>query len=291
MMKSMTGYGKKSVAYANKSLVVEIRSLNSRTLEINLRLPSDYRELDNELRSMIGNTFGRGKVDCYITLEDNSGTASYTLNRPLARFYLNEISTIASQSEMAVSGDVLAAILRLPDVVGKPDNEVSDEEKQHLMQAIQQALQQADEFRIHEGAILFSDIEQRVKLILELLEQIHPFEAGRIIQVRERLSNELKQLDQNIQVDRNRFEQELIYYLERIDFTEEKVRLKKHCQYFLEIMNEPESQGRKLNFVAQEIGREMNTIGSKANHSSIQHLVVSMKDELEKIKEQLLNIL
>lgn len=287
----MTGYGKETVAVNEKKITVELRTLNSRSLDTNLRLSADYREMEMELRSLIAEHIVRGKVDYYLAVESDSSASIHHVNQELAGHYFNEIKELARSTGMPLGPEVLTTLLRLPDVIGQVSEEIPEGQKRAILNATISAVKKVDEYRLHEGEILERDFSSHIYSILKLLNDIEPFENERVASIRNRLRADLAQIEANVKVDENRFEQELIYYLEKIDFTEEKIRLNKHCDHFLLIMKEKESQGRKLGFVAQEIGREVNTLGSKANNSDIQQLVVQMKDELEKIKEQLLNIL
>ncbi len=291
MIKSMTGYGKGTIAISDKNIVVELRTLNSRTLDVGLRLPGEYRDMELEIRALIAEHIVRGKVECYLTIENDASTGGHLVQRELALHYFNELKELATITGMPLGPEVLPAILRLPDVIGQSSKIISDAQKQAILEAARTAIGSLDAYRIHEGEILEKDFFLRINTILALLREAEAFENQRITKIRNRLRADIAQIEARVKVDENRFEQELIYYLEKIDFTEEKIRLHKHCDHFLQIMKENESQGRKLGFVAQEIGREINTLGSKANDSDIQQLVVQMKDELEKIKEQLLNIL
>lgn len=287
----MTGFGQETGSINGKKIIIEVRTLNSKTLDANLRLSSKFRDLETEIRNMLGSIIARGKVDLYMTLERESDFSDYKVNRDLAKHYLYELQLLASEVGLPLSADLLSSILRLPDVVTQSATEMSDEDKQLIMRMFETALQKVDAFRIFEGAVLEKDFRQRISTIMELLKETKPFENKRIEDIRQRLRSDLSQIEQRIQIDNNRFEQEIIYYLEKIDFTEEKLRLEKHCLDFLRTIADDVSQGRKLGFLAQEIGREINTLGSKAYNADIQKIVVEMKNELEKVKEQLLNIL
>ncbi|MBE0661604.1 MAG: YicC family protein [Bacteroidales bacterium] len=291
MLKSMTGFGQETGSIKGKKIIIEVRTLNSKTLDANLRLSAKFRDLEPEIRTMLGSKIDRGKVDLYMTLENETDFSDYKVNRDLAKHYLNELQLLGSEVGLPITADLLSTVLRLPDVVTQSASEMSEEDKQLIMRMFETALEKVDAFRIFEGAVLEKDFRQRINAILELLKETKPFEGKRIEDIRQRLRSDLAQIEQRIQIDNNRFEQEIIYYLEKIDFTEEKLRLEKHCNDFLRTISDDVSQGRKLGFIAQEIGREINTLGSKAYNADIQKIVVEMKNELEKVKEQLLNIL
>ena len=295
MIKSMTAYGKAVAEIGGKTVSVEIRSLNSRQLDINTRMPVMFREKELEIRNEIGKVLERGKIDLVITSEGEDENASVSVNRALAREYFREMSALAHEFNQTVSAEFISTIFRLPDVLHTDTKSLGDSEWNSLKNALDQALQLADEFRQSEGKLLGSDMKMRIGLITSFLEQVLPYEHNRIANLRQRFERNQEEFVNNHSTldkfDPNRFEQEIFWYLEKLDITEEKLRLKKHCDYFVEVLNSNESNGRKLGFVTQEIGREINTLGSKANDADIQKLVVQMKDELEKIKEQLANVL
>jgi len=292
MLVSMTGYGKAERVFGSKKIIVEVRSLNSKQFDLNLRLPSTYRELEMEIRLKVAKELERGKVDMTVSVEENNELKVMPINDSIFMAYYQQLSDIASKYGIGFnSAEIVPAILLLPEVIKTQREEIVPEEFGAVLQACSNALEALVQFRKQEGAILEKDLLHRVNLILDYLSRIEPFENQRINDVRKRISESLRQIDADITVDDNRFEQEVIYYLEKLDITEEKVRLKQHCNYFTETVNQPDSAGRKLGFIAQEMGREINTLGSKANNADIQKLVVMMKDELEKIKEQSLNIL
>lgn len=291
MLKSMTGFGQKTGNINGKRVIVEVRSLNSRNLDANLRLSTKFRNLEPEIRALLGNKIERGKIDLYLTIENETDFSEYKVNRDLARHYLDELKLLGSEIDLKLTPDLLPSLLRLPDVVTQSVVEISEEDKKIIIEMTATALDKVDAFRAREGAVLAEDFELRIHAIIGLLQEIMPYEEKRIEDIRQRLRSDLAHIEQRVQIDSNRFEQEIIYYLEKIDFTEEKLRLEKHCKDFLRTMSEETSQGRKLGFISQEIGREINTLGSKAYNSDIQKIVVDMKNELEKIKEQLLNIL
>lgn len=287
----MTGYGRSAVNFETKTITIEIKSVNSKQFDLSLRLPSLYREKEPEIRTMLSAVIERGKTDISITIESAMGGESFTLNEPLAERYYKELRAFAQKIGEANEIDYMPLITRLPEVFKSASETLDEKEWGAVSRGIMDTLQKINDFRMDEGAALGRDLTLRVHKILELLGQVAPFETQRTQSVREKLRNAFNDIEKNNEIDKNRFEQELIYYLEKFDLTEEKTRLRKHCEYFLETMAEPASSGKKLGFISQEMGREINTLGSKANHFDIQKVVVLMKDELEKIKEQLLNIL
>lgn len=290
MIKSMTGFGKGEATFQNKKITVEIRSLNSKQLDLNLRLPSVYRQSEYELRTLIARTVQRGKVDVFVNVESQRVETPARINRELFREYLRQMNDTLAYAGIDADYDTLVpAILRMPEVVSAESETVSGEEHAALLSAAEAAAAHLDAFRAQEGAILIADLLRRVDLIEQYKEEVVPFEQARTQTIRARILDNLAQL--KVDVDSNRLEQEMIFYLEKLDITEEKVRLTNHCRYFREVAAGEEGVGRKLGFIAQEMGREINTMGSKANETNIQILVVKMKDELEKIKEQVLNIL
>lgn len=286
MVQSMTGYGKAIANCTSKKVTVEIRSLNSKTLDLSTRLPYLYRERELEIRKMISERLQRGKIDFSIMSESNDDNKSQKLNPEVIRAYMNEFKEIVPD---APEVDLLSITMRLPDVVDYTSEEISDEEWNRAQHCIEKAIDNLVEFRKSEGGVLEKDFIKRIGLIKDLLAKVEPFEKERINTLKDRFIKNLEDLKPDY--DKNRFEQELIYYIEKLDITEEKVRLKNHCKYFLETLKTENSEGKKLNFICQEIGREINTLGSKSNHSEMQKIVVQMKDELEKVKEQVQNIL
>lgn len=291
MIVSMTGFGKSSVVLADKTIKTEIRTLNSKNLDLNVKLPSIYRERENAIRGMLGNLLERGKVELMVTLECNDANASYAINTPLLLHYFKEMKNAANQAEIELGDSFFPDLLRLPEVLKPQTEEPDTTEWTALEKSVNEAIGQVVEFRRSEGKHLFEDILARELIIRTLLKGVEPFEKLRIQNIRERIIRSLKEISEDVRIDQNRFEQEVIFYLEKLDITEEKVRLEKHLDYFNETLNSHGAGGKKLVFIAQEIGREINTIGSKANDASLQQLVVQMKDELEKIKEQLMNVL
>ena len=290
MVKSMTGFGKGEAALQNKKITVEIRSLNSKQLDLGLRLPAVYRQSEYEIRNIIARTIQRGKVDVFVTVESQAVETPARINKEVVREYLHQMTdTLAFAGIDADYDAIVPVIMRLPEVISTETESISDEEHAALIAATEAAAARLDAFRMQEGAILIADLLGRVDRIESYKEEVVPFEKARTETIKARILDNLEKLQAD--VDRNRLEQEMIFYLEKLDITEEKVRLANHCRYFREVAAGEEGAGRKLGFIAQEMGREINTMGSKANESNIQILVVKMKDELEKIKEQVLNIL
>ena len=290
MVKSMTGFGKGEAALQNKKITVEIRSLNSKQLDLGLRLPAVYRQSEYEIRNIIARTIQRGKVDVFVTVESQAVETPARINKEVFREYLHQMTdTLAFAGIDADYDAIVPVIMRLPEVVSTETESISDEEHAALIAATEAAAARLDAFRMQEGAILIADLLGRVDRIESYKEEVVPFEKARTETIKARILDNLEKLQAD--VDRNRLEQEMIFYLEKLDITEEKVRLANHCRYFREVAAGEEGAGRKLGFIAQEMGREINTMGSKANESNIQILVVKMKDELEKIKEHVLNIL
>lgn len=291
MIKSMTGFGKASCHYKEKTIVVEIRTLNSKTLDYGIRMPAAYRPYELDIRNMINQGLLRGKVELSIAFENGNQTSPISLNKTLLAQYFNELSELSRTLGIRQSPDLLPALLRLPDVLAQPTMEADAGEWERVQQTIVDAIELVNAFRVSEGLHLQRDMIARIQIIEDLLGTIEPLEHNRLDVLKNKLLKGLNELGESVKPDSNRFEQELIFYLEKLDISEEKVRLEKHLSYFMETISEPESAGKKLGFIAQEIGREINTIGSKANDAAIQKIVVQMKDELEKIKEQLMNIL
>ncbi|MBS1764511.1 MAG: YicC family protein [Bacteroidetes bacterium] len=290
MIRSMTGYGKAAGEFGGKTISVEIKSLNSKFFDLNLRLPQAYKDKEMELRAQLLKDAERGKMDVIITIETDPAKQSNLLNKDLIKVLLKDLKEIKTELNLA-DENLLQIIMQQPQVVNNDASEADEKEWELIHQLLNDALNKFNLFRQREGKTLHDDISHRINLILQLREQLAGHEANRMQGVRSRLMNALKSFEGNIDTDMNRFEQELIYYLEKLDITEEKVRLLTHCNYFLTMLNDGNNNGKKLGFIMQEIGREINTIGSKANDAGIQRIVVEMKDEAEKIKEQLSNIL
>ena len=291
MIRSMTGFGKSQADLPGKLVTIEVKCLNSKQLDLNIRLPHIYREREAELRSMVSYHLERGKIDLMLTLENKSTEASYTLNKSVLLDYYHQLKDIIKDLPEEAGTEMLPILVRMPDAMKTEKEEPDEEEWQKIQRAVSEAIGLAESFREQEGKSLEKDIRERITLILSLLEKVEPFEEERIAHLRKKITNQIKEVFNNGDYDENRLEQEMIYYLEKLDITEEKVRLKKHCEYFLETLAQAGSNGKKLGFISQEIGREINTMGSKANDVNIQKIVILMKDELEKVKEQLNNIL
>lgn len=287
----MTGYGRASGSFGGKTISVEIRALNSKLTDLKLRFPGDYKEKEVELRKMVIDHAERGKIDVAIDVQNADGAALVSLNESLFRGYHRELSRLATELNISQQ-DILQTIMRIPNIAATASGELDEEEWDALCDVIQRALDHLKTFRRQEGRALESDLRLRVANILLHLSDLTPFEQERFARMRERLRSNMEEAFGKDNLDTNRFEQEILYYLEKMDITEEKVRLEQHCKYFIEqIENKGQSAGRTLNFISQEMGREINTLGAKAYDSDIQRLVVQMKDELEKIKEQLANVL
>lgn len=282
----MTGYGKSILELPEKKITIELRSLNSKTFDLNTRIPSFYREKELEVRNLLSEKIQRGKVDFSMMVELNPAARNQSLNADLIKKYIKEFKEITPEISDA---ELLPVVMRMPDVISYTQDELNDDEWKQISAAILVATQALNKFREDEGAVLGKHLELNLNNILQLLIEVSPFEKVRIETIKDRFAKRMD--EQKIDVDQNRFEQELIFYLEKLDITEEKVRLKNHCEYFLKELLANESNGKKLGFISQEIGREINTLGSKSNHSEMQKIVVQMKDELEKIKEQSLNVL
>lgn len=286
----MTGFGKSEVSLPTKKITAEVRSLNSKQFDLNVKLPMLYRSLEYAVRSAASAALRRGKIDLTVTVESTVPHTSAVINREIFREYVRQIVDTLNFSGIAADYDaVVPAVLRLPDVVSAEAETLSQEESDAVMRAVGEAIEHLDAFRQQEGATLIADLLRRVDKIEEYKREAEPYEAARADTIRTRIRENLAQLQ--VDVDTNRLEQEMIFYIEKLDITEEKVRLANHCRYFREVADTEAEAGRKLGFIAQEMGREINTLGSKANQSEMQILVVKMKDELEKIKEQVLNIL
>ena len=286
-IQSMTGFGKAVSQLPGKKITIEVKSLNSKQLDMNLRMPQLFREKESQIREVVARNCSRGKVDFNLYCEITGPEMAPKVNTALVSEYIRQLKGLMDDND--VEGDVLAAVMRLPDVTIAAEDEVDDAEWQEISGVIREALGRLTEFRRSEGAQLRQDLEQRLSIIEEKMAAIVPLEQERTKRVKERIQRSLEELREKI--DENRFEQELIYYLEKLDVTEEKVRLKSHIDYFRQLLEDGGQAGKKLGFIAQEMGREINTLGSKANYAEIQKIVVEMKDELEKIKEQVLNIL
>ena len=292
MIQSMTGYGKAVVAFGDKKINVEVKSLNSKTLDLSTRICPLYREKEIEIRQAIAKTLERGKVDFAIWTEKNAASDATPINKELMKAYYKQICDIVATTGIPQPQDIFATILRMPDVMTRTEIEaLTDEEWARVRQCIDNALEQLLAFRRQEGAALQRKFEEKIDNIEKLLAEIEPYEKSRVEKIRQRIIDGLASIPE-VEYDKNRLEQELIYYIEKLDISEEKQRLTNHLNYFRETMNEDEHGiGKKLGFIAQEMGREINTTGSKSNNAEMQNIVVKMKDELEQIKEQVLNAL
>lgn len=282
----MTGFGKSLLQLADKKIIIEIKSLNSKAIDLNTRIAQAYKEKELTLRKLISDTLERGKIDFTLTVENTSASSTSTLNAPVVLGYIEQMRAISPNGPDV---EFLKMAVRMPDALTTPMEEVDEREFAQIEEVLVLALKQLQAFRSSEGAILQKDFELRIRNIQQLLTQVEALDTERLAAIRSRMERAVEEIRDR--VDENRFEQELIFYLEKLDITEEKVRLANHLNYFLTTLEEPQSNGRKLGFIAQEIGREINTLGSKANHAQMQQIVVLMKNELEKIKEQVLNIL
>lgn len=285
MIQSMTGFGKNVIQRPSKKITIEIKSLNSKNLDLNARIPSAYREKELEMRKTIASSLVRGKVDFGLYIENTGAASSSEVNEAVVRQYMEQLGSIASGDQMAL----LEIAMRMPDTMKTEREDIDEEEFEAIKEALAEALKEINTFRTEEGKVLEADFQGRIEALKVLLDKVSLMDPERLATVRERLEKAVADLKTDL--DSNRFEQELIYYLEKYDITEEKVRLLNHLDYFATTLKTDDSNGKKLAFICQEIGREINTIGSKANYAPMQQLVVQMKDELEKIKEQMLNVL
>jgi len=287
----MTGYGKNETITESFKVTVEIRTLNSKQLDINLRIPQILKEKEIEIRKAIGLVLQRGKIDTFVSIEQSTTESIPKLNMKVAEHYYSELLALTNVIGQDSKDNLLPIIVKMPDVFVVSATDINDEDIKTVIDCLNGALIAVDDFRTSEGADLNIDIKSRVETILNLLTKVDQFETQRINVIKERIRSNISKFKLDPSSDQNRLEQEMIYYIEKLDITEEKVRLKNNCNYFLDNLNNVESSGKKLGFITQEIGREINTLGSKANDSNLQKIVVLMKDELEKIKEQLFNIL
>ena len=290
MIRSMTGYGIAESLYNTKKITVEIRTLNSKQLDLAVKLPNELRFAELDFRNRIGTKLMRGKIDVTISVADTASDSMNQIDADVVASYLRQINGISEELGVAPAADMAGLLFRMPGIFNTSEQKYEDAFVAQIAETLETAVDTVDRFRIQEGQTLKRDLLHRVDLILSLLDQVEPFEKTRHDTIKQRLIKNLSELTTEGQYDENRFEAELIYYLEKLDITEEKVRLRQHCNYFRESCDEDQA-GKKLGFISQEMGREINTLGSKANEVNIQRLVVMMKDELEKIKEQVLNIL
>lgn len=291
MIKSMTGYGKAVAETPAKKITIEIKSLNSKSFDLNTRVPWLYKEKEPEIRTLVSQKLDRGKIDLTISFDMIDEEIIPVINKTIVKNYYTQLQEIANELKINMDNQILSTILKFPDALKAGKAELDEKEWNMVKDHIEESIEMLDKYRIEEGISIENDIRKNIGSILQTLDNIEPFEAGRITRVREKFASILAENPGTENIDQNRFEQEMIFYLEKYDINEEKVRLKTHCNYFLETVASPSPNGKILGFIAQETGREINTIGSKANDASIQKLVVMMKDELERIKEQTLNIL
>ena len=285
MIQSMTGYGKSVLQLPTKKITIELKSLNSKNLDLNVRIPQYYREKELAIRKKLASSLERGKIDFSIYIESNGGELSSNINESVIREYMKQLKNVVDSDEI----ELLKMAIKLPDSLKQEREELDEQEWLKIEKTIEETTAKINEYRLDEGKVLKKDFELRILNIKNLLDKVIEIDPQRVIQVKEKLRKAVAELETKI--DENRFEQELIYYIEKLDITEEKVRLKNHLEYFLKALNSSDSNGKKLGFITQEIGREINTIGSKSNFAEMQKFVVQMKDELEKIKEQNLNVL
>lgn len=285
MILSMTGFGRSENVFEGKKITIDLKSLNSKSFDLNIKMPFRYKEKEFEIRKILNDRILRGKVDCYITLENLDESSEATINHDLVKNYMTELQKIASDGP---DFEYLKMAIRMPETISTKTDDLKDSEWNFLKEILADALTKFDNFRKTEGEILHEELERNIKNIGQYLSQVEPFEDIRLDAVKEKYRKTLQEFDQ---IDETRFYQEMAYYTEKLDIAEEKVRLTQHLKYYTEVMNDETFNGKKLGFISQEIGREINTLGSKANHADIQRLVVMMKDDLEKIKEQTLNVL
>ena len=290
MIQSMTGFGKVTTELPSKRVTIEIKSLNSKQLDLSTRISSVYREKEMEIRNELSQLLIRGKIECAMHIESIGKEIATKINLPVVENYYEQIKAISDRLSISVPSDWFPTLLRMPDVIKNEIAEIDESEWSTIRKALHEAAQQLINFRIQEGCMLKKLFEEKISNITHLLIQVDAYECERLEKIKARIIENLNKLSE-IQFDQNRFEQEMIYHIEKLDVNEEKARLKNHLQYFLETLNDEHGQGKKLGFIAQEIGREVNTLGSKSNHVEMQKIVVQMKDELEQIKEQVLNVL
>lgn len=285
MILSMTGFGRSEGVFEGKKITLDLKSLNSKSFDLNIKMPVRYKEKEFEIRKILNERILRGKVDCYINLETLNDTAEAHINHELVRTYMNELKNLAADGP---DFEYLKMAVRMPDVISTKQEELGEEEWLFLQKLVDEALGKFEDFRQTEGQILHEELKRNIHNIETYLTMVQPYEGVRLEAVKERYLSTLKEFEQ---IDETRFYQEMAYYTEKLDISEEKVRLTQHLKYYTEVMKNENNNGKKLGFISQEIGREINTLGSKANHAEIQKLVVMMKDDLEKIKEQTLNVL
>ncbi len=291
MIQSMTGYGKSTATAKGKKIHVEVKSLNSKALDLSTRIAPIYREKEMEIRTMLSKSLERGKVDFCIWVEKDEAQSATPINGAILNHYYQQIKTISEENQIPLPQDWFATLLRMPDVMSRAEVEELDEEEWNIARStIEEAINKLMEFRKQEGKALQAKFSEKIHNIAELMKSIEPFEQSRTERIRQRMTEALSSIP-NVEYDKNRLEQEMIYYIEKLDINEEKQRLSNHLRYFMETMETGHGQGKKLGFIAQEMGREINTTGSKSNQAEMQNIVVKMKDELEQIKEQVLNVM
>ena len=290
MLKSMTGYGKSSFEIKGKIVNVEIKSLNSKQCDLFIKAPAAYRAQEYDIRNAVAQKLERGKIEVFINVEEPENASSFSINNALFYKYYDELTLLASDTKDKTR-ELLPVIMRMPDIMKLSKQEADNNEINNLLASVNAAAEALDTSRANEGKALLGEFENRISIITERIPEIEKYEKQRLETIKNKIYSNLLTTDTENKIDKNRFEQELLYYIEKIDFTEEKNRLRQHCDFFLNTLKEQTANGKKLLFIVQEIGRELNTLGSKANHFEIQKIVVEMKDEMEKIKEQLLNVL
>lgn len=286
----MTGYGKSSVEYQGKKITAEIKSLNSKQLDLSIRIPQQFRELELAIRSVVAKNLERGKVDLTISFESLGAESPTNINPEIATKYKQQIEELAKTLGIPVPSDWINTLIKMPDVLKQDVSELDENDKTSLFKSIEEAINGLVEFRTQEGRRLQSFFEEKIAVIQTLLDEVPRYENERVSKIKSRIQESLEKLKET-DYDKNRFEQEMIFYIEKLDITEEKIRLQNHLDYFLKTMSDGHGQGKKMGFISQEMGREINTLGSKANHAELQKVVVRMKDQLEQIKEQVLNVM
>lgn len=291
MLQSMTGFGKATCEYNNKKIVIEVKSLNSKQLDVSIKIPNLYREKELEIRNEISQKLERGKIDFSLFIENVGKETTTQFNQAIIEGYYQQINNLSEYLGINPPNNWFDLFLRLPDSLKTDISELDEEEWQTVKKAMQQAFDELVAFRVQEGKAIENVFYNKINNIQQLLSEIASYETERIEKIKAKLEEELKSISDKVDYDKNRMEQELIYYIEKLDINEEKTRLQNHLNYFIQVLEEEQAQGKKLGFIAQEIGREINTLGAKANHSEIQKIVVKMKDELEQIKEQIMNVL
>ena len=289
MIHSMTGFGRATLILPEKKISVEVKSLNSKQVDINTRIPSYYKEKELEVRSYLSSSLRRGKIELSIFIENTDANSQHVINKDLVKKYIHTLQEIGD--EPLPEKDLLNIAMRLPDAMKIEREEIDEAEWEAVMGVVKESVEALIDYRKDEGLSLEKDLKEQITTILNLYDRVPQYEQERIDTIKERISTKLQEVLESVDFDQNRLEQEMIYFIEKLDVSEEKVRLKNHCEYFIETMKLKESNGKKLGFISQELGREINTMGSKANHTEIQKIVVQMKDALEKIKEQVLNVM